>query len=143
VHNKTVYLALGAAADGTREVLGLSIEQNEGTEFWIQVMNELRNRSLEDILIAVVDGLKGFPEAITATSLDAQVQTCIVRLDSGLTYQQSDVGGVSKLPRKNGPRDDLPGLRGQALRGRPQPAGDRDFRPATDRFWPGGPDAKT
>ena len=66
VRNKAVYLALGVAADGTRDVLGLWIEQNEGAKFWLKVMNELRNRGVEDVLIAVVDGLKGFPEAITA-----------------------------------------------------------------------------
>jgi putative transposase len=65
VRNKAVYLALGVEADGTREVLGLWIEQNEGAKFWLKVMNELRNREVEDVLIAVVDGLKGFPEAIT------------------------------------------------------------------------------
>ena len=65
VKNQAVYLALGVAADGTRDVLGLWIEQTEGAKFWMKVMNELRNRGVEDILIAVVDGLKGFPEAIT------------------------------------------------------------------------------
>lgn len=80
VRNKAVYLALGVAADGTREVLGLWIEQNEGAKFWLEVMNELRNRGMEDILIAVVDGLKDFPEAITAAFPEAEVQTCIVRL---------------------------------------------------------------
>jgi transposase-like protein len=80
VRNKAVYLALGVAADGTREVLGLWIEQNEGAKFWLKVMNELRNRGVEDILIAVVDGLKGLPEAITAAFPEAQVQTCIVHL---------------------------------------------------------------
>lgn len=80
VRNKAVYLALGVAADGTREVLGLWIEQNEGAKFWLKVMNELRNRGVEDVLIAVVDGLKGFPEAITAVFPEAQVQTCIVHL---------------------------------------------------------------
>ena len=80
VRNKAVYLALGVAADGTREVLGLWIEQNEGAKFWLKVMNELRNRGVEDVLIAVVDGLKGFPEAITAVFPEARVQTCIVHL---------------------------------------------------------------
>ena len=80
VRNKAVYLALGVAADGTREVLGLWIEQNEGAKFWLKVMNELRNRGVEDVLIAVVDGLKGFPEAITAVFPEASVQTCIVHL---------------------------------------------------------------
>ena len=68
VRNKAVYLALGIAGDGTRDVLGIWIEQNEGAKFWLKVMNELRNRGVEDILIAVVDGLKGFPEAITRFS---------------------------------------------------------------------------
>ena len=80
VRNKAVYLALGVAADGTREVLGMWIEQNEGAKFWLKVMNELRNRGVEDVLIAVVDGLKGFPEAITAVFPEASVQTCIVHL---------------------------------------------------------------
>ncbi len=60
VRNKAVYLALGIAAEGTKDVLGIWIEQNEGAKFWLKVMNELRNRGVEDILIAVVDGLKGF-----------------------------------------------------------------------------------
>jgi len=80
VKNKAVYLALGVRADGTKEVLGLWIEQNEGARFWLKVMNELRHRGVEDILIAAVDGLKGFPEAITAVFPKAQVQTCIVHL---------------------------------------------------------------
>ena len=87
VRNKAVYLALGVAADGTREVLGLWIEQNEGAKFWLKVMNELRNRGVEDVLIAVVDGLKGFPEAITTVFPEASVQTCIVHLiRHSLTY---------------------------------------------------------
>jgi putative transposase len=80
VRNKAVYLALGIAADGTKDVLGIWIEQNEGAKFWLKVMNELRNPGVEDILIAVVDGLKGFPEAITAVFPLASVQTCIVHL---------------------------------------------------------------
>jgi len=56
LRNKAVYLALGIASDGTRDVLGIWIEQNEGAKFWLKVMNELRNRGVEDILIAVVDG---------------------------------------------------------------------------------------
>ena len=75
MRNKAVYLALGIAADGTKEVLGIWIEQNEGAKFWLKVMNELRNRGVEDILIGVVDGLKGFPEAITTVFPLASVQT--------------------------------------------------------------------
>lgn len=80
VKNKAVYLALGINAEGIKEVLGLWIEQNEGAKFWLKVMNELRSRGVEDILIAVVDGLKGFPEAITAVFPQTHVQTCIVHL---------------------------------------------------------------
>ena len=80
VRNKAVHLALGVRADGTKEILGLWLEQNEGARFWLRVMNELKNRGVEDVLIAVVDGLKGFPEAITAVFPEATVQTCIVHL---------------------------------------------------------------
>lgn len=80
VRNKAIHIALGVRADGAKEVLGLWLEQNEGAKFWLRVMNELRNRGTEDILLAVVDGLKGFPEAITAVFPDAVVQTCIVHL---------------------------------------------------------------
>jgi len=80
VRNKAVYVALGVRIDGQKEILGLWIEQTEGAKFWLRVMNELKNRGIEDILIAVVDGLKGFPDAITAVFPEAQVQTCIVHL---------------------------------------------------------------
>jgi putative transposase len=73
-------IALGVAADGTKDVLGLRIENTEGAKFWLKVMNELRNRGVGDILIAVVDGLKGFPEAIEAVFPRTIVQTCIVHL---------------------------------------------------------------
>lgn len=63
VRNEAVYLALGIRADGGKEVLGLWIEQAEGAKFWLKVFNELTNRGLADILIAVVDGLRGFPES--------------------------------------------------------------------------------
>lgn len=80
VRNKAVHIALGVRADGAKETLGLWLEQNEGAKFWLRVMNELKNRGGEDVLLAVVDGLKGFPEAITAVFPDATVQTCIVHL---------------------------------------------------------------
>src|SRR6186997_981933 len=80
VRNKAVHIALGVRVDGTKEILGLWLEQNEGAKFWLRVMNELKNRGVEDVLIAVVDGLKGFPEAITAVFPEATVQTCIVHL---------------------------------------------------------------
>src|ERR687893_852718 len=80
VRNKAVHIALGVRADGTKEILGLWLEQNEGAKFWLRVMNELRNRGVEDVLLAVVDGLKGFPEAIQAAFPEATVQTCVVHL---------------------------------------------------------------
>lgn len=80
VRNKAVYVALGIQPDGTKEVLGIWIEQTEGAKFWMRVMTELKNRGVADILIAVVDGLKGFPDAITAVFPKTVVQTCIVHL---------------------------------------------------------------
>ena len=80
VRDKAIHVALGVRADGTKEILGLWIEQNEGARFWLRVMNEPRNRGVEDILVAVLDGLKGFPEAILAIFPKATVQSCIVHL---------------------------------------------------------------
>src|SRR6187401_2295658 len=80
VRNKAIYIALGILPDGTKEILGIWIEQTEGAKFWLRVMNELKNRGVADMLIAVVDGLKGFPEAISAVFPEALVQTCIVHL---------------------------------------------------------------
>src|SRR6201994_2839671 len=80
VRNKAIPIALGVRADGTKEVLGLWIEQNAGAKFWLRVMNELKTRGTEDILLAVVDGLKGCPAAIRAVFPDTTVQTCIVHL---------------------------------------------------------------
>jgi putative transposase len=80
VKNKAVYVALALNADGEKDVLGLWIEQTEGAKFWLKVVNELKVRGVNDILIAVVDGLKGFPEAITSVFPQTVVQTCIVHL---------------------------------------------------------------
>ena len=80
VRNKALYIALGILPDGTKEILGIWIEQTEGAKFWMRVMNELKNRGVADILIAVVDGLKGFPDAINAVFPQTVVQTCIVHL---------------------------------------------------------------
>src|SRR6188474_1911825 len=80
VRNKAIYIALGILPDGSKEILGIWIEQTEGAKFWLRVMNELKNRGVADVLIAVVDGLKGFPEAISAVFPDTIVQTCIVHL---------------------------------------------------------------
>ncbi|MCB0653393.1 MAG: IS256 family transposase [Saprospiraceae bacterium] len=76
--NKSVYIALGVNTDGHKEVLGLWIHKQEGSKFWLSVLTELRNRGTQDILIACVDGLNGFPEAIEGVFPNTQVQLCIV-----------------------------------------------------------------
>ena len=80
VKNKAVYLALGIDVTGRKDVLGLWIEQTEGAKFWLKVFTDLKQRGIADILIAVVDGLRGFPEAIEAVFPRTQIQTCIVHL---------------------------------------------------------------
>ena len=80
VRNKAVYLAIGVTPDGRKDVLGIWIEQTEGAKFWLRVMTEIKNRGANDILIAVIDGLKGFPEAINSVFPETQIQTCIVHL---------------------------------------------------------------
>lgn len=80
VRNKAIYLALGVLPDGTRDILGLWIEQTEGAKFWMKVFNDMKTRGVHDILIAVTDGLKGLPEAIGTVFPETTVQTCIVHL---------------------------------------------------------------
>ena len=80
IENRAVYVVIGIRMDGTREVLGLWTASSEGAKFWLMVLTELRNRGLLDILIACVDGLKGFPEAIETVYPQAEVQLCIVHL---------------------------------------------------------------
>ena len=80
VINKAVYLALGVNLEGHKELLGLWLSENEGAKFWLNVLTELQNRGLKDILIACIDGLKGFPEAINAVFPDTQIQLCIVHM---------------------------------------------------------------
>ena len=80
VRNKAVYVALGVTRTGGKEVLGLWIEQTEGARFWHRVLTELQGRGVEDILIALIDGLTGFPEAITAVYPQTQIHTCVVHL---------------------------------------------------------------
>jgi len=80
VRVKAVYLAIGVSMSGEKEVLGLWLAQTEGAKFWLQVVTELRNRGIQDIFIACVDGLKGFPEAIEAVFPRAAVQLCIVHM---------------------------------------------------------------
>lgn len=80
VRVKAVYLAIGVTLTGEKEVLGLWLAQSEGAKFWLQVVTELRNRGVQDIFIACVDGLKGFPEAIEAVFPHTTVQLCIVHM---------------------------------------------------------------
>jgi transposase-like protein len=80
VRNKAVYLALGVRRDGTREILGLWIETTEGAKFWMKVFNDLKTRGVNDILIAVTDGLTGMPTALEAVFPRTTLQTCIVHL---------------------------------------------------------------
>jgi putative transposase len=80
VQNRAVYVAIGVNLEGSKDVLGLWTSAHEGAKFWLQVLTELRNRGVEDIFIACVDGLKGFPEAIETVFPQTQVQLCIVHL---------------------------------------------------------------
>lgn len=80
VKNKAVYIASGMPCSRHKEVLGIWIEQTEGAKFWVRVMSEIKNRGTQDILIAVVDGLKGFPEAISSVFPEALVEPCIVHV---------------------------------------------------------------
>src|SRR4051794_23980706 len=80
VQNRAVYIAIGVTMEGVKEVLGLWTSGSEGAKFWLQVLTELQNRGVQDIFIACVDGLKGFPEAIEAVFRKTQVQLCIVHL---------------------------------------------------------------
>lgn len=80
VVNKAIYLAFGVTLDGLKDVLGMWAAETEGAKFWLQVVTELKNRGIQDIFIACVDGLKGFPEAIEAVFPATQVQLCLVHL---------------------------------------------------------------
>ena len=80
IRNQAVYLALGVNLEGEKELLGLWMSPNEGAKFWLQVLTELKNRGLQDIFIACVDGLTGFPDALETVFPHAQVQLCIVHM---------------------------------------------------------------
>jgi len=80
VINKSVYLALGVNLEGQKELLGMWLSENEGAKFWLNVLTELQNRGVKDILIACVDGLKGFPDAINTVYPDTHIQLCIVHM---------------------------------------------------------------
>ncbi len=75
-----MFLALGINIEGQKELLGMWLAENEGAKFWLNVLTELKNRGLNDILIACVDGLKGFPDAINTVYPKARIQLCIVHM---------------------------------------------------------------
>ena len=80
VINKAIYLALGVNMDGHKALLGMWISENEGAKFWLSVLTERQNRGLKDMLIACIDGLKGFPDAIKTVYPQTQIQLCIVHM---------------------------------------------------------------
>lgn len=88
--SKAVYTILGVRLDGKKEIMGLYLSENEGANFWLQVLTDLNNRGIKDILIASVDGLKGFPEAISAIFPKTEVQLCVVhQIRNSLKYVAS------------------------------------------------------
>lgn len=95
VVNKVVYLALGIDIEGQKDLLGMWIAHNEGAKFWLSVLTELKNRGIDDILIACIDGLKGFPDAIESVFPDTDIQLCIVHMI------RNSVRFVSWKDRKN------------------------------------------
>ena len=80
VINKAVFLALGINIEGQKELLGMWLAENEGAKFWLSMLTELKNRGLQDILIACEDGLKGFPDAINSVYPQAHIQLCIIHM---------------------------------------------------------------
>jgi putative transposase len=111
IRNKAIYLAIGINLSGIKEVLGLWVAQTEGAKLWLQIVTELRNRGVADVLIACVDGLKGFPEAIETVFPQAQVQLCIVHLvRNSLNYvgwkQRKQVAADLKLIYRAATRED-------------------------------------
>lgn len=80
VINKSKYLALGVTLEGRKELLGLWLSENEGAKFWFNVLTEFQNRVLKDVLIACVDGLKGFPDEINTAHPETQIQLCIIHM---------------------------------------------------------------
>jgi putative transposase len=96
VQRRALYLALGVTLDGDRDVLGMWFQETEGAKFWMQVLTDLKTRGVRDILIACVDGLSGFPEAIEAIFPKTTVQTCIVHY-ADLLVMPLSVGGWPQI----------------------------------------------
>ena len=144
VKNKAAHLAVGVDVEGRKEVLGIWIETTEGAEFWLRVMNELKARGVEDVLIAVCDGLTGLPDAITTVWPRTIVQTCIVHLIRAslrwVNYKdRRQVAAQLRLiygaPIEAAPRDALDALEDGDV-GREYPGIVRRWRQAWERVIP-------
>jgi putative transposase len=115
VKTKAVYVAIGVNLEGVKDVLGLWVAQTEGAKFWLSILTELKNRGVQDVLIACVDGLKGFPEAIETVFPKAQVQLCIVHLVryslNFVSWKEqsvvSDLKAIYKVPTEQAAEADL------------------------------------
>ena len=116
IKKMAVHLALGVRCDGRRDVLGMWVHENEGAAFWTSVFTELKNRGVEDILIAVTDGLKGMTQAIEAVFPQAQHQTCIVHLIRASTAfvshkdRKAVMAGLKPIYQANTPEEALAAL---------------------------------
>jgi len=117
VRNKAIYLALGVLPDGTRDILGLWIENTEGAKFWMKVFNDLKTRGVADILIAVTDGLKGMPEALGTVFPQTTLQTCIVHL----IRNSLDFASWKDRSKRCSSQDHVRGNMPRPLRKRPVP----------------------
>ena len=91
---KAVYITIGVQMDGRRDVLGMWVGENESAKFWLGILNSLKNRGVMDILIACVDGLTGFPNAIEAVYLTTEVQQCVVHTYKVCILQRHKVADV-------------------------------------------------
>jgi putative transposase len=105
VENRAVFVAIGVTLEGAKEVLGLWTSATEGAKLWLQILTEIRNRGVGDILVACVDGLKGFPEAISTVYPRTEVQLCIVHMAAEQSQLRCDGAqqlGVCELERAQG-----------------------------------------
>jgi putative transposase len=144
VKNKAAHLAVGVDVDGHREVLGIWVETTEGAKFWLRVLNELKGRGVEDVLIVVCDGLVGLPDAVTAVWPAAKVQTCIVHLIRAslrwVSYKDRKkvaalLRPIYSAPTEQAARDALDALADSAF-GKANPAVIRRWRDAWERVIP-------
>ncbi|HUF66409.1 MAG TPA: IS256 family transposase [Gemmatimonadaceae bacterium] len=139
VRNKAVYLALGITRAGTKDVLGLWLEQTEGARFWHRVMTELKTRGVDDVLIALIDGLTGFPEAITAVFPQTQIHGCVVHLvrRSLAFVSYRDRKRVASALRQVYQAETIPAAEAALATFRTSPEGERypTIAPIWERHW--------